>query len=89
MLEREIIVSNRLGLHARAAAKLVQVSGRYSSRVSLVCRAREVNAQSILGVMMLAAGKGVTVLVRTEGTDESEALTAVLALFDRRFDEPD
>lgn len=89
MVEREIIVSNRLGLHARAAAKLVQLSGRYSSRVTLICRGREVNAQSILGVMMLAAGKGISVLLRAEGDDEDLALAAVVDLFERRFDEPD
>ncbi len=89
MVEREITVSNRLGLHARAAAKLVQLSGRYRSRITLVCRGREVNAQSILGVMMLAAGKGINVLLRADGEDEAVALTAVAELFDRRFDEPD
>jgi phosphocarrier protein len=89
MVEREITVSNRLGLHARAAAKLVQLSGRFGSRVSLICRGREVNAQSILGVMMLAAGKGVVVVVRVDGSDEEDALRAVVDLFERRFDEPD
>ena len=89
MVERDITVSNRLGLHARAAAKLVQLSGRFSSRVTLTCRGREVNAQSILGVMMLAAGKGISVLLRVDGDDEDAALAAVADLFDRRFDEPD
>ena len=89
MLEKEITVSNRLGLHARAAAKLVQLCGRFASKVTLICRGREVNAQSILGVMMLAAGKGTSLSVRTEGADEADALTAVIALFDRRFDEAD
>ncbi|GMU43408.1 MAG: HPr family phosphocarrier protein [Xanthomonadales bacterium] len=89
MVEREITVSNRLGLHARAAAKLVQLAGRFPARVSLVCRGREVNAQSILGVMMLAAGKGVSLVVRAVGEDEQAALEAVIDLFDRKFDEPD
>ena len=89
MVEREITVSNRLGLHARAAAKLVQLSGRYASRVTLLCRGREVNAKSILGVMMLAAGKGVVLSVRADGSDEEAALVAVVDLFDRKFDEPD
>ncbi len=89
MVEREIIVSNRLGLHARAAAKLVQTSGRFAARVSLLCKGREVNAQSILGVMMLAAGKGTTLTVRTQGDDEQAALDAVVELFERRFDEAD
>lgn len=89
MVEREITVSNRLGLHARAAAKLVQLSGRYGARITLICRGREVNAQSILGVMMLAAGKGVVVIVRADGADEDDAMRAVADLFERRFDEPD
>lgn len=89
MVEREITVSNRLGLHARAAAKLVQLAGRYPARVTLLCRGREVNAQSILGVMMLAAGKGVLLTVRADGDDEQVALEAVIDLFDRKFDEPD
>jgi phosphocarrier protein len=89
MVEKEQLVVNRLGLHARAAAKLVQLCGRYGSRVMLICRGREVNAQSILGVMMLAAGKGTTLTVRTEGEDEVAALAAVIELFERRFDEAD
>lgn len=89
MVEQELVVSNRLGLHARAAAKLVQLSGRFSAKVTLICRGREVNAQSILGVMMLAAAKGVTVVVRAGGDDEDAALAAVIDLFERRFDEPD
>lgn len=89
MIEREIEIINRLGLHARAAAKLVQTCGRYQSRVQLSFRNREVNAQSILGVMMLAAGKGSILLLRVEGEDEAAALEAVVALFERRFDEPD
>jgi phosphocarrier protein len=89
MVEREITVCNRLGLHARAAAKLVQECGRHQARVTLQARGREVNAQSILGVMMLAAGKGTPVVVRCEGVDEAVALDGVVALFERRFDEPD
>lgn len=89
MVEQEIVVSNRLGLHARAAAKLVQLVGRYASKVMLLCRGREVNAQSILGVMMLAAGKGTSLTVRADGGDEADALVAVVELFNRRFDEAD
>lgn len=89
MVEQEIVVSNRLGLHARAAAKLVQLVGRYSAKVMLLCRGREVNAQSILGVMMLAAGKGTSLIIRADGADEGEALAAVVELFNRRFDEAD
>ncbi len=87
MLEQEIVISNRLGLHARASAKLVQLVQGFKSTVWLVSRGREVNAQSIMGVMMLAAGLGSPVTIRAEGPDEEAALTAVAALFERKFDE--
>jgi phosphocarrier protein HPr len=87
MLERDIVVSNRLGLHARASAKLVQLVASFKSTVWLISKGREVNAQSIMGVMMLAAGMGTALLVRAEGTDEEAALQAVVDLFDRKFDE--
>jgi len=87
MLEREIKVSNRLGLHARAAAKLVQLLSGFQSQVTLTGRGREVNAKSIMGVLLLAAAPGANLLVRVEGEDEQAALDAAVALFDRRFDE--
>lgn len=87
MLEKEIVVSNRLGLHARASAKLVQLVQGFKSTVWLISKGREINAQSIMGVMMLAAGIGTTLTVRTEGPDEQRALDAVIDLFDRKFDE--
>ncbi|MES2310856.1 MAG: HPr family phosphocarrier protein [Pseudomonadota bacterium] len=87
MLEQDIVISNRLGLHARASAKLVQLVQGFKSTVWLVSKGREVNAQSIMGVMMLAAGLGSPVTVRVEGPDEEAALTAVTALFERKFDE--
>ncbi|AND71300.1 phosphocarrier protein HPr [Dyella thiooxydans] len=87
MLEKEIVVSNRLGLHARASAKLVQLVQGFKSTVWLISKGREINAQSIMGVMMLAAGIGTTLTVRTEGPDEQQALDAVIDLFDRKFDE--
>ncbi len=87
MLERELIVANRLGLHARATAKLVQVLSGYRSNVTLSAKGRQVNAKSIMGVMLLAAGAGTPVLVRLEGEDEADALRAVSELFERRFDE--
>ncbi|HEU4669375.1 MAG TPA: HPr family phosphocarrier protein [Dyella sp.] len=87
MLEKEIVVSNRLGLHARASAKLVQLVQGFKSTVWLVSKGREINAQSIMGVMMLAAGIGTPLTVRTEGPDEQQALDAVIDLFDRKFDE--
>lgn len=87
MLEREITISNRLGLHARASAKLVQLVNGFKSSVMLVGNGREVNAKSIMGVMMLAAGLGSTVTVRADGPDEHAAVEAVADLFERKFDE--
>ncbi|QOW22745.1 MULTISPECIES: HPr family phosphocarrier protein [Lysobacteraceae] len=87
MIERDLTVSNRLGLHARATAKLVQLLSGYQSNATLIAKGREVNAKSIMGVMLLAAGQGTQVRLRVEGEDESNVADAVAALFDRRFDE--
>jgi phosphocarrier protein HPr len=87
MLEQEIVVSNKLGLHARASAKLVQLVQGFKSTVWLVSRGREVNAQSIMGVMILAAGIGTPLIIRADGVDEQAAVTAVADLFARKFDE--
>ena len=87
MIERELTVSNRLGLHARATAKLVQVLSAYRSTATLTAKGREVNAKSIMGVMLLAAGQGTPVKLRVNGDDETAATDAIVALFDRRFDE--
>jgi phosphocarrier protein HPr len=87
MAEKKIIISNKLGLHARAAAKLVQLTARFSSPVFLHCKGKEINSKSILGVMMLAAGKGTEVTLKSEGADAEDAVNAVAELFDRKFDE--
>jgi len=87
MLEKDVVISNKLGLHARASAKLVQLVQGFKSTVWLVSKGREVNAQSIMGVMMLAAGLGTPLTIRADGPDEQNALEAVVALFDRKFDE--
>jgi phosphocarrier protein len=87
MQERPITVSNKLGLHARASAKLVQRLQGFRSQVWLVHGAREVNAKSIMGVMMLAAGLGTPLLIRADGPDEADAVQAVAELFERKFDE--
>ena len=89
MLERELSVSNRLGLHARATAKLVQVLSAYRCNATLSAKGREVNAKSIMGVMLLAAGQGSSVLLRVDGDDEAAAADAVAGLFASRFDEAD
>ena len=89
MIERELLVCNRLGLHARATAKLVQLLSGYRSNATLSARGRDVNAKSIMGVMLLAAGKGTPVLLRVDGEDEQDSAEAVAGLFERRFDEDD
>ena len=87
MLEKDIVISNKLGLHARASAKLVQALHGYQASAFLVCRGREVNAKSIMGVMMLAAGLGSPLTLRTDGPDEEAAMRTMLDLFERKFDE--
>ena len=87
MARAEIEISNKLGLHARASAKLTQIAGSYSSEVWLEKGPRRINAKSIMGVMMLAAGKGSTIVVGTEGSDEQQALEAILKLVADKFGE--
>lgn len=87
MLEQDIVISNKLGLHARASAKLVQLVSGYRSTVMINCRGREINAKSIMGLMLLAAGIGTPIRLRVEGEDESAAIAAVTDLFNRKFDE--
>ena len=85
----DIVISNKLGLHARAAAKLTQVAGRFQSEVYIARADQRVNAKSIMGVMMLAAGLGITVTVDAEGEDAQEALDAIQQLFENKFGEPE
>lgn len=87
MLERDIVISNKLGLHARASAKLVQLVSGYRSTVQISCRGREINAKSIMGLMLLAAARGTSITLRASGEDEAEAMDAVIDLFERKFDE--
>jgi len=87
MIERELTVSNSLRLHARATAKPVQLLSSYRCNATLTAKGREINAKSIMGVMLLAAGQGTQLKLRVEGEDEAEAADAVSALFERRFDE--
>lgn len=87
MLERELTVGNSLGLHARATAKLVQVLSGFGCNATLSAKGRQVNAKSIMGVMLLAAGHGTQVLLRVDGEDEQAAMQAAVALFERHFDE--
>lgn len=87
MIERQLLVANKLGLHARATAKLVQLLSGYRASATLSAKGREVNAKSIMGVMLLAAGQGTPVMLRVEGDDETAAAAAVADLFERLFDE--
>ena len=87
MIERQLLVANRLGLHARASARLVQVLSGFRCNATLTAKGREVNAKSIMGVMLLAAGPGTDVVLRVEGEDEATAADAVADLFGRNFDE--
>jgi phosphocarrier protein HPr len=87
VIEREVEIVNRLGLHARAAAKLVHTAGRFQSRVTLSREGEEVDGKSILGILLMAAGQGSRITLRCEGGDEEEALGAVTTLIANRFDE--
>jgi len=87
MRQQEVEIINRLGLHARAAAKLTQLAARYQCEVSVARNGRKVNAKSIMGVMMLAAGKGSRIVLETDGPDETEALDAIVALIGDYFGE--
>jgi len=87
MAARDCKISNKLGLHARASAKLTQLASQFASEVWMSRAGRKVNAKSIMGVMMLAAGKGSTVTLEAIGPDEDAALVAIAALIDDKFGE--
>jgi phosphocarrier protein len=87
MQRREVEIVNKLGLHARASAKLTQLAARYPCEVALERNGRKVNAKSIMGVMMLAAGKGAKVTLETDGPQEGEAMDAIVALIGDLFGE--
>ena len=87
MQQREVEIVNKLGLHARASAKLTQLAAKFQSDVQIARGPRKVNAKSIMGVMMLAAGKGSKVKLEAEGADADAALKALTALIANRFGE--
>ena len=87
MIKKSVTISNKLGLHARASAKLTKLAGSFPCEVWLSRGDRRINAKSIMGVMMLAAGMGVTVEVETIGEREQEALGAIVALMNDKFGE--
>ncbi len=85
----DVVISNKLGLHARAAAKLTQLASRFQSDIFISRGAQRVNAKSIMGVMMLAAGLGVSVKIEAQGTDETKALQDIEQMFHSKFGEPE
>jgi len=87
MLQKETTIVNKLGLHARASAKLTQLAANYQAEIWMTRSGRRINAKSIMGVMMLAAGIGSTVTIETEGSDEQDAMDALLKLIADKFGE--
>ena len=87
MISRDIEIKNKLGLHARAAAKLVHTAARFKSDIKVRKGDEEVDGKSILGILLLAAGRGAVVTIRADGEDEREALDAIQKLIDDKFDE--
>ena len=87
MIKQSITISNKLGLHARASAKLTKLTGSFQSDVFMTRNDRRVNAKSIMGVMMLAAGIGSSVELEVTGTDEQAAMAALIALINDKFGE--
>jgi phosphocarrier protein len=87
MLERDIEIINKLGLHARASAKLTQTASKFASEVWLSRNGKRINGKSIMGVMMLAAAKGARIHIETNGADEDSAMDALVALIEDKFGE--
>jgi phosphocarrier protein len=87
MQKTTVTISNRLGLHARASAKLTKLAGSFSSELHMSRNGRRINAKSIMGVMMLAAGQGTDVEIEADGADEAQALEAIVKLVNERFGE--
>ena len=87
MLQQDALIVNKLGLHARASAKLTQLASGFKCEVMLSRNSRRVNAKSIMGVMMLAAAKGTTIGIEIDGEDEADAMQAILNLINDRFGE--
>lgn len=87
MLKQDALIINKLGLHARASAKLTQLASQFPCEVWLSRNTRRINAKSIMGVMMLAAAKGSTINIETNGEQEQQAMTAIVALINDYFGE--
>jgi phosphocarrier protein HPr len=87
MLTRTVTVVNQLGMHARAAAKFVHLAGRFDARVRVARLDREMDGKSIMGILLLAAARGSTITIRTDGADEQAALDALVGLVESGFGE--
>ncbi len=87
MIEKQITIINKLGLHARAAAKLINTTGHFSSEIKIGKDGRQVDGKSIMAVMMLAASKGTELTFQITGDDEAQAMEAIETLINNRFDE--
>jgi phosphocarrier protein HPr len=87
VIEHDIEIKNKLGLHARAAAKLVHTAARFRSDIKIRKGDEEVDGKSILGILLLAAGRGTTITIKANGDDEAEAVEAIEKLIDAKFDE--
>ncbi len=87
MMKKELLIENKLGLHARAAAQIVKSATGYASKITLIKAGLEVDGKSIMGIMMLAASKGSSVMVHVNGEDEEQAMTGLEQLFRDKFGE--
>ncbi|MBV9080982.1 MAG: HPr family phosphocarrier protein [Elusimicrobia bacterium] len=87
MVEKNYIINNRLGLHARPASLFVKTTGRFTSSVKIVKDGQEIDGKSIMGLLMLAAGPGTELKVVVDGPDENDVITAIDDLFSRHFDD--
>ena len=87
MIEKDIEIKNKLGLHARAAAKLVHTAARFKCDIKIRKGDEEVDGKSILGILLLAAGRGSFITIKADGEDEAQAVAAIEELIDRKFDE--
>lgn len=87
MVRKELTIRNKLGLHARAAAKIVQTSNQFQSNICIIKNGREANAKSMLDILTLSCPRGTRIELRAEGKDASEALSALAVLFDNKFGE--
>ena len=87
MISRQVMISNKLGLHARAATKFANLCGRYACKMQVCCNGKTIDGKSIMSLMLLAASKGTTIELTADGHDEEAALSALLALIEDKFGE--